>query len=153
MAHHLSLSPRKSSRRVKQRSNVTESNKESILMLIWHFLLPAEPTHWNRRTPEGGDRDDKTMMNDDHVCRWLNESVFVLIEELSINWGIRQTDGRRVSCSESTVVLIGNQSTYIYVSLRVGRWECLVCLCSKTVMGCHQECLYTEWIPELHWHS
>lgn len=64
----ISLSLRKRSRRVKHRSNVTESNKESILMIIWHFLLPAEATHRNKSTPEGGDRDDKTMMmNDGHV--------------------------------------------------------------------------------------
>lgn len=37
--------------------------------------------------------------------------------------------------------------------LRLCLRGCLVWLCSKTVIGRHQECLYTELIRELSWHT
>ena len=68
----------------------TDSDLESILILIWHFL-PS----WSNALTEKKKRQE--IHNDDDVCQWLNESVFILIEQCYLTEvSFRYSPGKRM---------------------------------------------------------
>ena len=91
---------------VKRHSNQTMRrmgqgwrDEKSILMLIWHFL-PSWSNALEGRKEEINEDDD-----DNYVCQWSNESVFILIEQCCL--------------------------TEVSFRYSPGKWLCEVCLFTK----------------------